>query len=170
VVGQNLPVVGQNLVVANQSEPAFQVFNDAQFRHLLGREVQRAARYQDFLSLCLVRTSYAGAPSPSIPPAVARRTAELLRSTDVIGLIGDVVAILLVHTADSDAATIIERLRSRLEAETFQAFPEAPAVRPVISLGLASFPTDATVEATLVAEAETRLAESERTIGDRPQP
>jgi GGDEF domain-containing protein len=93
---------------------------------------------------------------------VARRTAELLRSTDVIGLIDDVIAILLVHTADSDAAAIIERLRSRLEAETFQAFPGAPVVRPVLSLGLASFPTDASVEATLVAEAETRLAESER--------
>jgi GGDEF domain-containing protein len=85
-----------------------------------------------------------------------------LRSTDVIGLIDDVIAILLVHTADSDAAAIIERLRSRLEAETFQAFPGAPVVRPVLSLGLASFPTDASVEATLVAEAEARLAESER--------
>jgi GGDEF domain-containing protein len=148
--------------MADPPEPSFQVFNEAQFRHLLGREVQRAARYQDFLSLCLARTSYAGASSPSILAAVARRTAELLRSTDVIGLIDDVIAILLVHTADSDAAAIIERLRSRLEAETFQAFPGAPVVRPVLSLGLASFPTDASVEATLVAEAETRLAESER--------
>jgi hypothetical protein len=149
--------------MADQPEPSFQVFNEDQFRHLLGREVQRAARYQDFLSLCLARTSSPGARSAGISAAVARRTAELLRSTDMIGLIDEVIAILLVHTADSDAATIIERLRSRLEGETFQAFPGAPAVRPVLSLGLASFPADASVEATLVAEAEARLAESERT-------
>jgi diguanylate cyclase (GGDEF)-like protein len=145
----------------DQPEP-FLIFNEEQFRHLLGREVQRATRYQDFLSLCLARADSPGALSPSVLAAVARRMAELLRATDVVGLIDDVIAILLVHTADSDAATIVERLRGRLEAETFEAAPGAPAVKPVLSLGLASFPTDATADATLVARAQTRLSEAGR--------
>lgn len=148
--------------MASKREPSFRIFNEEQFRHLLGREVQRATRYQDFLSLCLARADSAGALNPSVLAVVARRMAELLRSTDVIGVIDDVIAILLVHTADTDAATIIERLRAQLEAETFGAAPGAPAVSLRLSLGLASFPTDATADATLLGRAQTRLSESGR--------
>lgn len=153
---------GHNLGMTDQPEPSFRIFNEEQFRHLLGREVLRATRYQDFLSLCLARADYPGARSSSVLAEVARRMAELLRSTDVVGLLDDVIAILLVHTAGSDAATIIERLRGRLEAETFQAAPGEPAVSLGLSLGLASFPTDATADATLLARAQTRLSESGR--------
>lgn len=151
---------GHDLGTADQPGPALRIYNEEQFRQLLAREVQRATRYQDFLSVCLARPDNPGALSPSILAAVAQRVAGLLRSTDLIGLIDDVIAIVLVHTPDSDAATIIERLRGRLEAEKFQAAPGTPTVKPVLRLGLASFPTDATADAALMAQAQTRLAES----------
>lgn len=147
-------------VTADQGGPTLRIFSAEDFRRLLAWEVQRATRYQDFLSLCLVRPDHP--PNPNILDAVARRVAELLRATDLVGLLDDTIAILLVHTPDSDAATVTERLRDRVEAHVFSAAPGAPAVTPALSLGLASFPTDATSDGALFAQAHARLAEAGR--------
>jgi len=135
--------------------PALRIYDGKQFRHLLAWEVQRATRYQDFLTLCL---AHAGPERKVNAEALARRAAEILRATDVIGVIDDIVGIILVHTPYSDAGPIMERLRTRLEAETFQVTPETAGVAPILSLGLASFPTDATTDGPLVAHAQARLA------------
>ena len=135
------------------------VFDEHDFRRLLAWEVQRATRYQDFLSLCLARPEHPGAPSRDILEAMARRAADLLRATDVVGLQDDdSIAIMLVHTPDSDARTITDRVRALLEGLTLRAGPDAPAVKSVLALGLASFPTDATTDSALLEKAQTRLA------------
>ena len=70
----------------------------------------------------------------------------------------DSIAIMLVHTPDSDARTITDRVRAMLEGLTVNAGPDAPAVKSVLTLGLASFPTDATTDSALLEKAQTRLA------------
>jgi len=154
-------------VTEEERPPAFRIYTAKDFHHLLGWEVQRATRYQDFLAVCLMQPDPQESVGPKALLAVARRTAEILRSTDVVGLIDDVVGILLVHTAESDATAIMERLRSRLETETFQIGPGQAVVTPVVSLGLASFPTDATAEGALLAKAQKRLTEA-RQSAPRP--
>lgn len=141
------------------------VLDDQDFRRLLAWEVQRATRYQDFLCLCLVRPEYPGPHSPDVVAAVARQLVELLRSIDVVGFVADGVGLILVHTPDSDGADIVDRVRARIEATSYSAAPGGPAVSPVFDIALASFPTDATTDAGLLAHAQTRLVEARRASG-----
>jgi hypothetical protein len=133
-----------------EPDSPFRIFAEAEMRHLLAREVQRCTRYQDFLSLCLVRTIPSG-PRPAEPEApVAHRIAEMLRATDFVGIIGADIVVLLVHTPDTDAVMITDRIRDRLQAGDPE---EAGGLR----IGLASFPTDATSDGGLLAHAEAQL-------------
>lgn len=148
--------------MADGSSPPLRVFDEEDIRRLLAWEIQRATRYQDFLSLCLARPEPPGAPGQAALDAMARRVVELLRSTDLVGLLGDTIAIILVHTPGSDAIVITERVRDLLEAVTFPAPPGAAAVKSVLRLGLASFPTDATSDTVLLEQAQARLAATRR--------
>jgi PleD family two-component response regulator len=143
--------------MADGSSPGPRVFDEEDFRRLLAWEIQRATRYQDFLSLCLARPDHPGAPSRETLDAMARRVLELLRSTDLVGLLGDSLAIILVHTPGTDAIVITERVRDLLEAATFPAGGSTAAVSSVLRLGLASFPTDATSDTVLLEQAQARL-------------
>lgn len=135
-----------------ESESQTRIFSEFEFRHLLAREVQRSTRYQDFLTLCLVRASHPGVAAADLNTALSLRIADMLRATDVVGLLGQDVAVLLVHTADTDAATIVERIRERVKSF------EPPGSGPLaVRLGVASFPTDATADTVLVAHAAAQL-------------
>jgi GGDEF domain-containing protein len=144
----------------NQPEGALRIYSEEDFYRLFSREIQRATRYQDFLSLCLVRPDHSGPPSAGFLDAVAYRVVELLRSTDLVGMFDDTIAVLLVHTPDSDAALIMERLRGRVETQPLRVVSGEPDVMPTLSLGLASFPTDATGDGSLFAHARARLNEA----------
>ena len=124
---------------------------------MLAWEVQRATRYQDFLSLCVVRLSHPRAP---LRERVARKLVELLRGSDVVGMVGEDLVILLVHTPGSDALGIIERLQRIIIQEFVVA--EWPADEPphcVVKWGLAAFPGDATNDESLLARAQARFLE-----------
>lgn len=146
--------------MVNQPEGTLRIYPEEDFYRLFAWEVQRATRYQDFLSLCLLRPDHPGPPSADLLNEVAQRVVELLRSTDLVGMLDDTIAVLLVHTPDSDAALIMERLRGRVERYAFQVVPGEPDVMPTLSLGLAEFPTDATSEGSLFAHARARLTEA----------
>jgi len=148
--------------MADGSSPGPRVFDEEDIRRLLAWEIQRATRYQDFLSLCLARPDHPGALSRDTLDAMARRVVELLRSTDLVGLLGDSIAMILVHTPDSDAIVITERVRDLLEAAAVPAGSGPAAVGSVLRLGLASFPNDATSDTMLLEQAQARLAAAQR--------
>lgn len=130
------------------------IFHEDEARHLLAREVQRCTRYQDFLTLCLVRVRHPGSPPPALQNAIAREIAEMLRSTDIVGLIGDDIAVLLVHTPGADGTLIGERIREQIEATTFSLITPS---RITLSIVLSCFPTDATADDALLAHAQAQL-------------
>jgi hypothetical protein len=139
--------------MTEEIESPLRIFADSETRHLLAREVQRCTRYQDFLSVCLVSASYPGAPRPEIEAAITRRIAVMLRATDIVGVIGRYIAVLLVHTPDVDAAMIADRIRERVQS-----------TEPVtLRIGLASFPGDATRDDLLLSHAEAQLQSGQRT-------
>jgi GGDEF domain-containing protein len=148
--------------MAADVSPEPRVFDEPDFRRLLAWEIQRATRYQDFLSLCLVRPDHPEATRQSTLEAMAHKLVEFLRSTDVVGLLEDSVAIILVHTPAVDAAVITERVRHLLEATAFPTTPGSGASPVVLRLALASFPTDATNDRVLLDQAQTRLASAPR--------
>jgi hypothetical protein len=125
------------------------IFSEEEMRHLLAREIQRCTRYQDFLSICLVRTIPSGRPAEA-GALVAQRIALMLRATDFVGFIGADILVLLVHTPDTDAAMITDRIRDRLQTGDLEG---AGGLR----IGLASFPTDATSDEALLAHAEAQV-------------
>ena len=135
------------------SSPA-RVFSEAETRHLLGRELLRGTRYQDFLSLYLIRLASAGAPMAALREAVAREIAEMLRFTDIVGTIDDDIVVILVHTPSADALVIGERIRERIESTTFSLITPG---RVTLRMALSCFPTDATAGGALLAHAQTQL-------------
>lgn len=128
-------------------EPPFRIFAEEDMRLLLAREVQRCTRYQDFLSLCLIRLI---PPGRAAEASAAKRIAEMLRATDFVGHIGADIIVLLVHTPDTDAGLITDRIRERLQATD-------PTRAGGLRIGLASFPTDATSDGGLLAHADAQV-------------
>lgn len=130
------------------------VLGEADFRRMLAWEVQRATRYQDFLSLFLVRLACPPAPLTIIRDLVARKLVELLRSSDVVGIVGEDLAVILVHTPDSDALGITGRLQPTLRDFILS---ESTWGEVNLQLSLVAFPGDATSDDALLARALARL-------------
>src|SRR5262249_15554543 len=133
--------------------PESRMFLEDEFRRMLSWEVQRATRYQDFLSLCLVNLDYPGGRAPDVHDAVARRLGELLRSSDIVGTIGDSIALLLVHAPRSEAETIVERICQSVRSATFAAADGGAPLQVGLEASLVSFPTDATTDILLLTRA-----------------
>ena len=151
-------------------DPAREVLGEEAFIHLLARETDRATRYQDFFSVCLVRPD-ATEPAPSTPAAeiqqaVARKITEFLRSTDVVGCVQDGAAILLLHTASTDALRVAERIRANIGNVAFPGTPGGPPRRVTLSVGEVSFPRDGSNDKLLLSRAQANLREAARRGGD----
>ncbi len=145
------------VVMADQPPEVPIVLGEPDFRRMLAREVQRATRYQDFLSLFLVRLGLPGGSHPALRASVARKLVELLRGSDLVGVVGEDVAVILVHTPDTDAIGITERMQRALE-EFVLSVPRGGQSDPVtVQLALVAFPGDATSDEALLARAQARL-------------
>jgi hypothetical protein len=145
-----------------EAESAPRTFSEAEFRHLLTLEVLRCTRYQDFLSLCLIRASGSGIESADLESSIRRHVADMLRASDFVGSIGGDVAVLLVHTPESDTSLIADRIRESIRkmlvaAGTAGARSAGSSVD--LRLGFACFPTDGTSDDALLAHAAARLLE-----------
>jgi hypothetical protein len=132
------------------------VLEEPDFRRMLAREVQRATRYPDFLSLCLVRFVPPGRLDAAISAGIAQKLAEMLRGSDLVGMVGEEIAVILVHTPDTDAIGITERMQRALQEFVLTA---SGGVRSPVSveLALAAFPGDATTDEALLDRARARL-------------
>jgi hypothetical protein len=132
------------------------VLEESDFRRMLAREVQRATRYPDFLSLCLVRLNPAGRLDAAISAGIAHKLAEMLRGSDLVGMVGEDIAVILVHTPDTDAIGITERMQRALQEFVLTA--SGGGRSPVsVELALAAFPGDATTDEALLDRARARL-------------
>jgi diguanylate cyclase (GGDEF)-like protein len=145
------------------------VFGEEAFQQLLVREISRASRYNDFFSLCLAKPDGTGraAIDERLQQAVARKIAQVLRSTDVVGHTRDGVVILLLNTPYVDAVRIAERLRAHVETVRFSVERADVAPQITLSMGLVSFPGDGSTHGALLARAKTYLEEAVRAGGNR---
>src|SRR5262249_10884129 len=146
--------------VIDPREAAREVLGEEAFRHLLARETHRATRYQDFFSVCLVRADAINANAAEIQQAVARKIAEFLRSTDVVGQVEEGAAFRLLHTASTDAVRGAERVRANIENVAFPGPPGGPPRRITLSVGNVSFPRDGSSDKMLLSRALANLREA----------
>jgi diguanylate cyclase (GGDEF)-like protein len=156
--------------VSDPDEAARDVLGEEAFRHLLARETSRATRYQDFFSICLVKPDV---PEPTnsgageIQLAIARKIAESLRFSDVVGRVQDGTAIILLHAASTDARRVAERIRTDIERVAFPGPAGNSARRLTLSVGKVSFPRDGSTDKTLLSRAQANLHEAARRGGNR---
>src|SRR5882724_2209453 len=119
------------------------ILREPDLRRMLAWEVQRATRYQDFLSLCVVRLAHPRTPLSALREGVARKLVELLRSSDVVGTVGEDLVVLLVHTPSSDALGITERLQRVIQEFVVAKRPADEPLDVVVQWSLVAFPSDA---------------------------
>jgi diguanylate cyclase (GGDEF)-like protein len=146
------------------------VLDEDAFRRLLAMEADRASRYPDFFSVCLVKPDTSNAAvddATEVKRAIARKIAESLRSTDIVGQIHDGAAFLLLHTTSTDAVRVAERIRSLIEKVAFPGPSGGSPRRITLSVGEVSFPRDGATDRALLSRAEANLQEAWRRGGNR---
>jgi diguanylate cyclase (GGDEF)-like protein len=187
-VAQNLlnvrPGTVGTIAVSGGSEPVIQegrdfvsefmdtqtgVFHEEAFRHLLTREAGRATRYQDFFSVCLLRPDIADdrRQMEEIERAISEKIPEFVRATDLVGQLSSAIAIILLHTAGTDALAVAERIRASLEQVAFREGPEGHPQRLTVSVGKVSFPSDGHTDAILLTQALAYLEQAVQRGGNQ---
>jgi hypothetical protein len=94
------------------------VYRPAVFAHLVEREVRRAMRYQEFLVILAVALGDPAHRVP-VPPSLLRLAADHIygevRTTDIVGRLGDGLGVALVCVTEEDARLVARRLLARVQ-------------------------------------------------------
>ena len=148
-------------------EPTSGLYVEDAFRHFLTREAQRATRYQDFFSICLVRADRPEGPVGEVHQALIKKISQFLRSTDMVGQVHDGIAILLLHTEGADAVRVAERIRGQIEQVAFSKLAGESPRQVTLSVGGVSFPRDGYNDTVLLSRAQAHLNEAARRGGNQ---
>ncbi len=119
------------------------VFSEDAFQHMLTRETGRAARYQDFFSLCLLKPDVDEGSKESeaeLEAAISKKIPEFVRSTDMVGRLAPGIGIVLLYTSSEEAIGVANRIRTDIEQVTFTDRPAGRSHRLTLSIGEVSFP------------------------------
>ncbi len=142
------------------------LYNHRHFHERLSLEVERSARNGLPLSLLMIDVDHFkhyndhhGHPAgDEVLRQVARLLAEGRRANDVVARYGgEEFGVILVDTAKFTAAKIAERLRDRVATHPFAHTGSQPGGTLAISVGVATFPDDATDAEGLIRGADTAL-------------
>ena len=148
-------------------EPVTGVYLEETFRHFLTREAQRATRYQDYFSICLLKPDRVDGAGEDVQQALTRKISQFLRSTDLVGRVHDGIAILLLHTEGADAVRVAERIRDHIEHVAFGTAPGDSPRQLTLSVGGVSFPRDGYNDTVLLSRAQAHLNEAARRGGNQ---
>jgi diguanylate cyclase (GGDEF)-like protein len=129
------------------------LYNARHLRGVLDAEIDRAIRYQRPLTLLVcdldflreVNNMHGHLFGDVVIAGVADVLRGQLRSTDLASRFGgEEFVVLLPETPPSRGVQVAERIRRAVAERAFPGPREAPAIYVTISIGLASFPADAT--------------------------
>ena len=135
----------------------FRVLTPDAFEFVLGNELKRAMRSQNFVTL-LVMDASADEPGPDRDPVrhVARIVSHEVRETDIVTRTDCSVSVVLLDADMNNTMRVIDRLMSRIDHYEFPG--------PVsITVGAASCPTHGTDPASLRQAAAARPVVTRRT-------
>jgi diguanylate cyclase (GGDEF)-like protein len=131
------------LFVTDFVDAATGVFSKDAFQHMLIRETERVARYQDSFSLCLVKPDVDEGSEENeeeIEAAISKKIPEFVRSTDMVGRLTPGIGIVLLYTSGKDAIGVANRIRTDIEQVTFKDRPAGRSHRLTLSIGEVSCP------------------------------
>jgi diguanylate cyclase (GGDEF)-like protein len=149
------------------------LLHHASFKALLNEEIARAEATDRPLSLVMcdvdhfkaVNDTYGHLVGDQVLVQIAHRLRDTLRISDTVSRYGgEEFAMLLPATAAPGAREISERIRGLIEAMPMIVKTEAAeqTLKKTISMGCATFPTDAADAATLVEAADAALYRAKR--------
>jgi len=147
------------------------LYNHRHFHERLSLEVERSARNGLPLSLLMVDVDHFkhyndhhGHPAgDEVLRHVARLLSEGRRANDVVARYGgEEFSVILIDTAKFTGAKVAERLRERVATYDFAHSGDQPGGCLAISLGVATFPDDATTAEALVRAADDALYAAKR--------
>lgn len=150
-----------------------QVFNYRFLKSALRRELKRAARFQQPLSIIMIDVDNLKAYNDRhghlrgsyLLREMAGVLAQHVRSWDLVAKYGgDEFTIILPQTEEEGALTAAARLRTAVEEH---AFPLAAPGQITISLGVACFPGDGVTFSQIIAAADRALYHAKRTGRNR---
>ncbi len=157
------------------------VYNRRAFDELLTAEMSRSERFRRPLSLLMVdldhlkviNDGFGHQAGDDVLKEVAWALKRSVRNCDIVARYGgDEFAIILVETGRTDAMATANRLNRLLRAPRPERVGgDAGAEHPMtISIGVASYPTDATARDELVRRADRALYEAKTQGGDCVKP
>jgi diguanylate cyclase (GGDEF)-like protein len=165
----------------SQLDGLTEVYNRRTFEELLAAEVSRADRFRRPLSLLMidldhlkvVNDRFGHQVGDEVLKGTARRLKRSVRNCDAVARYGgDEFAIILVETGKSDAMTTAQRLTRLMRVPTMEegADPGENDRVMTISIGVASYPTDARARDELVRRADQALYDAKAQGGDCARP
>lgn len=155
------------------------LYNHRYFQEELAREVERAQRYGQPLSVLMldvdrfkdVNDTYGHMMGDTLLSYVAQALASRLRSSDVAARYGgDEFAVILPETDETQAIAVAEKLGSAVSADRRWQGALLENLGVGISFGVATFPGDGRTADDLLGAADRRLYGAKRRRQHQPRP
>lgn len=140
--------------------------NARRFRQLLAKEIERAERFGHKLCLLIadldhfkqINDTYGHLQGDAVLRRTAKVIADNLREVDEAARYGgEEMVVILPETSLDEGREVAERIRAALEAERFQRLEGDGEIALTVSIGIASYPADATDPVALIAAADRAL-------------
>ncbi len=147
------------------------LFNHRYFKEHLEQELYRASRHHSEVSLIMIDIDFFkryndtfGHPAgDALLRAVARLLKDNIRKIDIAARYGgEEFTLVLAETTKAAAGVVADKMRRMVETNPFEGLPEHNNGHITISLGVATFPLDATNPNDLIAMADQRLYQAKQ--------
>jgi diguanylate cyclase (GGDEF)-like protein/PAS domain S-box-containing protein len=145
-------------------DPLTGLYNRREMQQRLEQELARARRNGEPLVVAMldidhfkvINDSYGHQAGDAVLQELARRFSQHVRKTDIVARYGgEEFLLILPQTGLAEARVLVERLRRTIAGRPF--VTPAGAIPVTISIGLAEYPTQATVRDGLIAAADRAL-------------
>jgi len=165
----SLSMAYKNLEQVSITDELTGLYNSRHLKAILNSEIERSRRSGQPLSLLMIDVDHFKLVNDrhghQMGDAVLHKLGQILladrRQNDVVARYGgDEFAILLVDTPCAIAVDVADRLRAKIEAEWFQKAKSGLGIASTISIGVASFPIEATTPQDLIAASDKALYEA----------
>jgi diguanylate cyclase (GGDEF)-like protein len=162
----NNGMIFQNVLDRAQRDSLTRLYNHGHFQEALRNEIERAARYEQPVSLILLdidhfkkfNDTYGHQTGDMVLKQTALLLSALVRVTDLPARYGgEEFALLLPHTEHEHALELAERLRMGVERKIQVAGPKGEKIGVTASFGVSTFPEHAQTPHDLVMAADASL-------------